>query len=564
MKLHFRLKLGQQLAFAFGLMILLATMLAWVGWAQIKAIQHHFDGVVDRTLPTLRALADAQEQLQQVRIAELQHLTGLTMPEKARDEVKAKEVAKAFDAAVEEYIEVSAELGDAALIAQLKAKVAAFHKNRKKFFQMSNSAAGAGVERAEEAREYFNGDGLQAFAGADAATRQLGVHHLRQADAAKALGASALASATQRLLGVGAAIVVLSVLLAAFITRRVTRQLGGEPDHVADIAQRIAGGDLSAPIPLKPQGDQSLMGVMGQMQTALRERLSELRETQARLIAAARLAGMAEIATNVLHNVGNVLNSVNISAELVGASLRTSKLKGFARAVRLMDEHAGDLGAYLAHDAKGKLLPGYLRELAPALEAEHAAMAEEIGALCKSVDHIKEVISSQQSYAGSPRLVEILNFSELLDESLRMNAEALMRHHVEVVRHIDELPALPLDRHRLLQILVNLIGNAKQALVGVIDRVACITLSAGLVEIAGARVLRITVADNGEGIPAENLTRVFAHGFTTRETGHGFGLHSCVLAAQEMGGSLTAHSDGFGRGATFVLDISVDATDAPQ
>ena len=564
MRIHFRLKLGQQLALAFGMIILLAAMLAWLGWVQIKAIQYRFEGVVDRTLPTLDALDGAREGLQQLRIAELLHLTGVTMPEKAREEIKAKELAKAFDADVDKYIEVSAELGDAALIAQFKVKVAAFHKNRKKFFQMSNSAAGAGIERAQEAREYFNGEGMQAFAGAEDATRQLGVHHLRQAAAAKALGASALASAKKRLLGGGAVIVALSLLLAAFITLRVTHQLGGEPDHVADIARRIAGGDLSVPIPLKPQGDMSLMGVMGQMQTALRERVSELRETQVSLVAAARLAGMAEIATNVLHNVGNVLNSVNIAAELAGAQLRTSKLRGLARAVRLMDEHAADLGAYLTSDAKGRLLPGYLRELTQALEAEHAAMAQELSTLGKSVDHIKEVIAAQQSYAGTPRMVESLNFCDLLDDALRMNALALTSHRVEIVRHVDVLPALPLDRHRLLQILVNLIGNAKQALDGVVDRTACIEISAGLVETADAPTLRITVADNGEGIPPENLTRVFTHGFTTRENGHGFGLHSCALAALEMGGRLTAHSDGPQLGSAFVLDIPVHIANGAQ
>jgi two-component system, sensor histidine kinase ChiS len=113
----------------------------------------------------------------------------------------------------------------------------------------------------------------------------------------------------------------------------------------------------------------------------------------------------------------------------------------------------------------------------------------------------------------------------------------------------------------VVQILVNLISNAKQAVNDVADRSPCITLGATL---ADGQVLRITVADNGEGITPENLTRVFSHGFTTRKTGHGFGLHSCVLAAQEMGGSLIAHSDGAGQGATFTLDIPIDALDGKR
>jgi len=131
-----------------------------------------------------------------------------------------------------------------------------------------------------------------------------------------------------------------------------------------------------------------------------------------------------------------------------------------------------------------------------------------------------------------------------------------LRHQIEVVKEIAEAPVLMLDKHRVLQILINLISNAKLEMNDMIDRSPCITLGATL---ADGPVLRITVADNGEGIAPENLIRIFSHGFTTRSNGHGFGLHSCVLAAQEMGGSLTAHSDGSGQGATFTLDIPIDA-----
>ncbi len=283
-------------------------------------------------------------------------------------------------------------------------------------------------------------------------------------------------------------------------------------------------------------------------------RTQELRQTQSQLVATARQAGMAEIATNVLHNVGNVLNGVNVSAGLVSTQLRNSKVNGLTRAVALMDEHADDLGGFLTHDIRGQLLPGYLRELALALKGEHEVMAEELDALGKSIDHIKDVIATQQSYAGTSRHLEPLKFGDLVGDALRMNAGALTRHKVGVINNIPELPMLLLDKNRLLLILVNLISNAKQAMHDASESTPCITLDAVLVD--GA-ILRVTVADDGEGIAPENLTRVFAHGFTTRKTGHGFGLHSCVLAAQEMGGTLTVYSDGIGQGACFTLDIPV-------
>jgi PAS domain S-box-containing protein len=295
----------------------------------------------------------------------------------------------------------------------------------------------------------------------------------------------------------------------------------------------------------------------------LKEAQSKIDEVQAQLLVTARMAGMAEIATNVLHNVGNVLNSVNVSAGMVSTRLRNSKLRGLARSVALMDEHASDLGEFLTQDARGKLLPAYLRDLARNLEQEQEAMNTELGALGKSVDHIKEVIAAQQSYAGTPRMVELINLDELANDALRMNSDALTRHKVEVVKNFSALPVLRLDRHRTLQILVNLIGNAKQALHGVNGRHPCITLGAGFADTADGRVLRITVADNGEGIAPENLTRVFSHGFTTRQNGHGFGLHSCVLAAQEMGGSLSVRSNGVDQGATFTLDLPVDVPNIP-
>jgi signal transduction histidine kinase len=256
-----------------------------------------------------------------------------------------------------------------------------------------------------------------------------------------------------------------------------------------------------------------------------------------------------------LHNVGNVLNSVNVSSDMIGTRLRASKLPGLARAVHLLDEHAGDLGQFLTHDARGKLLPNYLRELARTLEAEQGILLAELANLDQSVDHIKQIVAAQQSYAGTHRTVESLKLSELVDDALRMNAGPLERLKVEIVNDLAGLPELPLDRHRLLQILVNLISNAKHAMSDEAAAPPRIALGAVLVD---GRVLRITVSDNGEGIAAENLVRIFAHGFTTRKSGNGFGLHSCVVAAQEMGGSLAAHSDGVGLGATFILDIPVD------
>ena len=286
----------------------------------------------------------------------------------------------------------------------------------------------------------------------------------------------------------------------------------------------------------------------------LKEAQSKIEEVQAQLLVTARMAGMAEIATNVLHNIGNVLNSVNVSASLLSSQVRASKAPGLAKAVQLLDEHAADLGDFLSHDEKGTRLLGYLGKLAQTLVVEQHSLLEEIGQLTKSIEHIKDIVATQQSYAGTVNVVERVQMQDLVEDALRMNAGVQVHQGLTVIREFAEIPSLPLDRHRILQILVNLISNAHQALDGARGPGPCITLGAALVD---GHVLRITVADNGEGIAPENLTRVFAHGFTTRKNGHGFGLHSCVIAAEEMGGQLSVHSDGAGRGATFTLEIPV-------
>ncbi|WP_020681188.1 ATP-binding protein [Marinobacterium rhizophilum] len=301
-----------------------------------------------------------------------------------------------------------------------------------------------------------------------------------------------------------------------------------------------------------------------ELQTALDENediTQKLRQTQGDLVESARQAGMAEIATNVLHNVGNVLNSVNIAADQVINQVRSSKVQGLARAMQMLNQHAADLGDYITHNDKGKLLPGYLNQLTEALQAEQQFILDELGQLLLSVNHIKEIVSTQQAYARTSTLVEPLRVSDLIEDALRMNNSALDRHRVTVVKHFAEVPVLLLDKHRLLLILINLISNAKNAMADRAEHARILTLSVAMVE---TDTLQIGVQDDGEGIEPDNLTRIFTHGFSTRKDGHGFGLHSCAVAAIEMGGNLTAHSDGPGKGALFTLALPCETEESTR
>lgn len=279
---------------------------------------------------------------------------------------------------------------------------------------------------------------------------------------------------------------------------------------------------------------------------------AELEKVHRELMDASRRAGMAEVATGVLHNVGNVLNSVNVSSNVIGDQLKKSRMPYLGLAVALLKEHSGDLGDFLTNDPKGKRLPGYFIELFEKLASEHKMMLKEIGALRNNVEHIKDIVATQQSYAKLGGLTQRVKVLDLVEDALRMNESALLRHDVRVVRQFAEpLPEIVVDRHKVLQILVNLITNAKFACNANDLKDRRLVLS---IEHDADRVL-IRISDNGAGIPQENLTRIFNHGFTTRKHGHGFGLHSGALAAKEMGGALTVQSDGPGKGATFTLEL---------
>jgi PAS domain S-box-containing protein len=270
------------------------------------------------------------------------------------------------------------------------------------------------------------------------------------------------------------------------------------------------------------------------------------------LVDLSRRAGMSEVATSVLHNVGNVLNSVNISCTVISEKVRHSRIGNVGKVAALLKERGSDLPEFLTTDSQGRQLPEFLGKLSERLAAEQAEVLGEIELLNRNIDHISQIISVQQSYAYIGGVEELLPLERLVEDALRMNTGAMSRHEITLIREFAGIPPMLLEKHKVLQILVNLIRNAKHALTDgnppekrLVVRIA----------MKDADRVAVSVIDNGIGITPENMNRIFAHGFTTKPEGHGFGLHSGVLAAREMRGSLTVHSDGPGTGATFTLEL---------
>jgi signal transduction histidine kinase len=285
--------------------------------------------------------------------------------------------------------------------------------------------------------------------------------------------------------------------------------------------------------------------------TAMKEAESKLEAVHKQLLDTSRLTGMAEVATNVLHNVGNVLNSANVSASIVADKVRHSRAGSLSKVVAALEAHADDLPAYLTADGKGKHLPRFLGALAGHLAGEQEEVLRELASLTGNMEHIKEIVSMQQNYARVYGVMEERTVTDLVEDSLRMNAGALERHGIHVIRDYQPVPPMLVDKHKVLQILINLISNAKYALENHSSSGKTLTVRVWQQD----NFVCVSVMDNGVGIAPENLTRIFGLGFTTHKNGHGFGLHGGALAAKEMEGSLTAQSEGLGKGATFTLKI---------
>jgi sensor histidine kinase regulating citrate/malate metabolism len=284
--------------------------------------------------------------------------------------------------------------------------------------------------------------------------------------------------------------------------------------------------------------------------------LADLAEAQKRLIDLSRISGMAEIATGVLHNVGNVLNSVNVSATIVADHLRESRVGQMSVLTRTLDEHQGRLDEFLSNDLKGKRVLPYMVKLSRHLEEERDQLSKEVAGLSQHVGHIKEIVAMQQTYARSSGVFEKIALADLVEDVLGITRPSLERHHISVKIESEALPLITTDRHKVVQILLNLMRNAKDS----------VKLSGSVKPAIAVQMVRVNevkvavhLTDNGVGIPPENLIRIFSHGFTTKKNGHGFGLHSGALAAKQLGGSLTAESRGVNAGATFILELPIDS-----
>lgn len=356
----------------------------------------------------------------------------------------------------------------------------------------------------------------------------------------------ALESTKQMLLAVSFCAILLGAAIVWWLISKATQPLR----ELRASVEAVGRGDLTRQVEVKSEDEcGELALVYNQMTENLRRSAEQLEKAHSEIVESSRLAGMAEVASSVLHNVRNVLTSVNIASSLIVESLKRSKAGNLAKIVALLDEHRDDLGGFLTRDPKGAQVIDYLRQLSAHLAGEQTAILGELAQLQKGIEHIMDIVKAQQSYAKISGTPETIKAADLVEDALRMNS--IRKGSIQVTREIPPDLSVTVEKHKVLQILVNLIRNARQA---------CETSEAPLKTIAlrgsnGGDYVRIAVTDNGIGITPENLERIFVHGFTTKKDGHGFGLHNSAMVAKEMGGNLRVHSDGLGKGATFTLEL---------
>ncbi len=337
------------------------------------------------------------------------------------------------------------------------------------------------------------------------------------------------------------AAIILSLLFSNFISKPIillsefTKNINKNPD---------------ARVNLKSKDE---IGGLGESMNMM---LDDIKENNETLNIISRKAGMAEVSTVVLHNIGNVLNSVGVSITVLNETLNKSTFNNFSRLCDLLKENHTNLQEYLTQDTKGKLLPEYFMHLCSELGILHHTMENESKSLFLHFNHICEIVNMQSAISGNrSTVIQKVSISEIVDIVIQMVSQGLETTHIKLDKSVDNF-FVTTDKSRLLQIIVNLIQNSKDSLMEVkVDKLKIISIKAH--ENKSENFFEIIIEDNGIGISKENLSKLFTFGFTTKKSGHGFGLHNSILSAKELGGSIIVKSEGVDLGATFILRLPI-------
>ena len=296
-----------------------------------------------------------------------------------------------------------------------------------------------------------------------------------------------------------------------------------------------------------------------------RERRKSMIEREAlteQLVESSRRLGMAEVASDVLHNVGNVLNSLNVSAGLIAQHVRDMPIQDVNRASSLLEAHQDDLGTFLTHDSKGQRIPGFLMQLGIHLRDQHAQTCEDLDTLIGQIEHVKGIIAAQDDIARTRSIHEPVILKDLIETALAVHSPELAKNQIALTRDYADLPQVITDKQQVSQIVDNLIANAMEAIHQQGPGPHRLTVRIQLDTEEDNQII-LKVMDTGIGISPENLHRIFAQSLSPDGGKQGSGLHNNANTVKNLGGSLTATSDGPGQGACFTLEFPVTFVEIP-
>jgi PAS domain S-box-containing protein len=356
-------------------------------------------------------------------------------------------------------------------------------------------------------------------------------------------------------------VVISDVMMPEVDGLTLTARIKGHPAlaHVPVILVTARGGTEASASGLDAGADDYIAKPFAPEELRARARAAvRMRRLQEELRARSHQAGMASVATGVLHETGSALTSAIVSAGVLQETVQRSRVGTVQRLARVLAEHSSDLASYVSADEQGRRLPELVSQLAEELTREQRVMKEEIAQLQQKLAHLEGLVSLHSGLAAKEGIDELFAPSETVELALRLSMSSSAEYEgIELRRRLGEAPLLRGDKHKVLQILLSLMSNARHALYASERQDKVLTVA---IERRGGSVCFI-VADNGVGIAQDVKGQLFMQGFTTKEGGKGLGLYKSALLARELGGTLTCHSDGPGMGATFVLEVPVPAED---
>jgi len=292
------------------------------------------------------------------------------------------------------------------------------------------------------------------------------------------------------------------------------------------------------------------------LKTELTRKISEIEKIAERLRKAeeeledkSQNEGMAEIAAGVLHNVANVLSSVNSSNTFIQDTAKYSKVDGLIKANKLLREHIDHIDQFIFEDPRGKKLLNYYLKLEEPLRKEREDIVTQSERLDEKISIINDVITAQQSHAVSSQITSETVLSEIVESTLSLQEDLVEDYKLDVTTDLKATTPVIAQRSKLIHVLVNFIKNAGESMEENHPENKKLTIKTW----EDSYKVYLSVTDNGLGIKGENIDKIFSHTYTTKKKGHGFGLHSSANYMKEMGGKIKVSSEGRGKGTTFTL-----------